>query len=87
VAMSRSREKRPQDEHVQSSLENTYPLLCRFRHGRHSTLILTMMVDIRQSFFKPAFLIPKTKQGPGPDPRSEPLLSYGVFLYRLAIER
>lgn len=49
MAMSRSIEKRPQDEHVQRSLQETGPLLYLFRHGRYSTLDLDVMVDIRLS--------------------------------------
>src|SRR5882762_3554316 len=49
VTVSRSIEKRPQDEHVQSSLEKPNPLLRLFRHRRCSTLNLAMMVDIRLS--------------------------------------
>jgi hypothetical protein len=52
VTVSRSIEKRPQDEHVKRSLEKPDPLLCLFRHRRHSTLNLTMMVDIRLSIVK-----------------------------------
>src|SRR5882724_4637592 len=52
VSMSRSIEKRPQDEHVQRSLEEPSPLLRLFRHRRCSTLNLPMMVDIRLSIVK-----------------------------------
>src|SRR5258708_16324881 len=38
VTMSRSIKKRPQDEHVQGSLEKSDPLLCLFFHRRHPTL-------------------------------------------------
>jgi hypothetical protein len=49
VTVSRSIEKRPQDEHVKRSLEEPDPLLCLLRHRRHSTLNLAVMVDIRLS--------------------------------------
>ena len=49
MAMSRSMEKRSQDEHVKRSLEEPYPLLYEFRHGRYSTLNLKSMVDFRLS--------------------------------------
>src|SRR6266849_2069146 len=49
VTVSRSIEKRPQDEHVKSSLQDPDPLLRLLRHRRHSTLNLAMMVDIRLS--------------------------------------
>jgi hypothetical protein len=39
VTVSRSIEKRSQDEHVKRSLQDPDPLLCLFRHGRHSTPI------------------------------------------------
>jgi hypothetical protein len=52
MTMSRSIQKRPQDEHVKGSLENSRPLLRLFRHRRHSTPNLAMMVDIRQSSVK-----------------------------------
>lgn len=52
VTMSGSIKKRPQDEHVQGSLENTNPLLCRFCHRRQSTLDLAMIVGIRLSTVK-----------------------------------
>src|SRR5258708_22443002 len=52
VSVSRSIEKRPQDEHIQSSLEEPNPLLRLFRHRRRSTLNLAMMVDIRLSIVK-----------------------------------
>jgi hypothetical protein len=47
--VSRSIEKRPQDEHVKRSLEESGPLLCLLRHRRHSTLNLATMVDTRLS--------------------------------------
>jgi hypothetical protein len=47
--VSRSIEKRPQDEHVKRSLEEPDPLLRLFRHRRHSTLNLPTMVDTRLS--------------------------------------
>jgi hypothetical protein len=47
VSVSGSVKKRPQDEHVQGALEKSSPLLCLFRHGRHSTFDLAAMVDIR----------------------------------------
>jgi hypothetical protein len=50
--MSRSAEKRPQDEHVKRPLEEPGPLLCLFRHRRQSTLNLAAMVDIRLSLVK-----------------------------------
>jgi hypothetical protein len=49
MTMSRSIEKRPQDEHVKRSLEEPDPLLYLFRHGRHSTFNLETMVGIRLS--------------------------------------
>ena len=49
VTVSRSVEKRPQDEHVERSLEEPGPLLRLLRHRRHSTLNLPMMVDVRLS--------------------------------------
>jgi hypothetical protein len=52
VAMSGSIQEGSQNEHVKRSLKKTDPLLCFFRHGRHSTLNLTMMVDIRLSIVK-----------------------------------
>src|SRR5258708_32287302 len=50
VTVSRSVEKRPQDEHVKRSLEETDPLLRLLRHRRHSTPILPTMEAIRLSF-------------------------------------
>jgi hypothetical protein len=47
VTVSRSIEKRPQDEHVKRSLEEPDPLLPLFHHRRHSTLDLAAIVDIR----------------------------------------
>ena len=52
VTVSRSMEKRPQDEHVKRSLEEPDPLLCLLRHKRQSTLDLAVMVDIRLSIVK-----------------------------------
>ena len=52
VTVSRSIEKRPQDEHVKRPLEEPDPLLCLLRHRRHSTLDLATMVDIRLSVVK-----------------------------------
>jgi hypothetical protein len=52
VPVSRSVEKRPQDEHVKRALEKAHPLLCLLFHRRHSTLDLAMMVDIRLSHVK-----------------------------------
>ena len=52
MTVSRSVEKRPQDQHVQRSLQEPYPLLCLFRHRRRSTLDLATMVDIRLSIVK-----------------------------------
>jgi hypothetical protein len=49
VTVSRSIEKRPQDEHVKRSLEEPDPLLRLLRHRRHSTLNLATMVDTRLS--------------------------------------
>src|SRR3984893_18766804 len=49
VTVSRSVEKRPQDEHVQRSLEEPDSLLRLLRHRRHSTLNLATMVDTRLS--------------------------------------
>jgi hypothetical protein len=49
VTMSRTIEKRPQDEHVKGSLEDSHPLLRLFCHRRHPTLDLATMVDIRLS--------------------------------------
>src|ERR1700730_12557209 len=49
VTVSRSIEKRPQDEHVKRSLEEPAPLLRLLRHRRHSTLNLATMVDTRLS--------------------------------------
>jgi hypothetical protein len=50
VTVSRSIEKRPQDQHVKRSLEDPDPWLRLLRHRRHSTLNLATMVDIRLSF-------------------------------------
>jgi hypothetical protein len=50
--MSRTVKKRPQDEHVQGSLEKSNPLLCLLRHRRLSTRKLAMMVDTRLSIVK-----------------------------------
>jgi hypothetical protein len=47
--VSRSIEKRPQDEHVKRSLKEPDPLLRLLRHRRHSTLNLATMVDTRLS--------------------------------------
>jgi hypothetical protein len=47
MAVSRSIEKRPQDKHVERSLEEPDPLLRLFLHRRQSALELIMMVDIR----------------------------------------
>ena len=44
--------KRPQDKHVERSLEEPDPLLRVFLHRRHSALDLAMMVDIRLSVVK-----------------------------------
>ena len=52
VTVGRSTEKGPQDEHVKRSLKEADPLLCLFRHRRHSTLNLAMMVGTRPSFVK-----------------------------------
>ena len=49
VTVSRSVEKRPQDEHVKRSLEEPDPSLRLLRHRRHSTLNLATMVDTRLS--------------------------------------
>jgi hypothetical protein len=49
VTVSRSIEKRPQDEHVKRSLEEPDPVLRLLRHRRHSTLNLATMVDTRLS--------------------------------------
>src|SRR5882672_5843517 len=49
VTMGRSIEKRPQDEHVERSLEEPDSLLRFLGHRRHSTLNLATMVDIRLS--------------------------------------
>jgi len=49
VTVSRPIEKRPQDEHVQRSLEDPDPLLRLLRHRRYSTLNLATMVDARLS--------------------------------------
>src|SRR5258708_31710291 len=49
VTVGRSIEKRPQDEHVQRSLEDPGPLLRLLCHRRHSTLNLATMVDARLS--------------------------------------
>jgi hypothetical protein len=49
VTVSRSVEKRPQDEHVERTLEEPDPLLRLLRHRRHSTLNLPTMVDARLS--------------------------------------
>jgi hypothetical protein len=50
--MSRSIEKRPQDKHVERSLEEPDPLRHLFLHRRRSTFNLAMMVDIRLSVVK-----------------------------------
>jgi hypothetical protein len=52
VTVARSIEKRPQDEHVQGSLEEPDPLLCLLCHRRRSIFSLHMMVDIRLSVVK-----------------------------------
>jgi hypothetical protein len=52
VAMRGPVEKRPQDKHVERSLQEPNPLLYWFRHRRHSTLKLAMMVGIRLSVVK-----------------------------------
>jgi hypothetical protein len=52
VTVGRSVEKRPQDEHVKRSLEESDALLWLLRHGRHSTLNLTIRVGIRLSIVK-----------------------------------
>jgi hypothetical protein len=53
VPVSRSVEKRSEDKHVKSALEEAYPLLlCMLRHRRQSTLNLAAMVDIRLSLVK-----------------------------------
>src|SRR5580704_17584321 len=57
VTVSRSKEKRPQDEHVKRSLEEPDPLLRLLGHRRHSTLNLARMVDTRLS------IVNGTKQG------------------------
>jgi hypothetical protein len=49
VTVSSSVKKRPQDEHVQRSLEEAGSLLRLLGHRRHSTLSLATMVDIRLS--------------------------------------
>jgi hypothetical protein len=54
VTVSRSIEKRPQDEHVQRSLEEPGPLLRLLCHRRRSTLNLATMVDTRLSIVNPA---------------------------------
>jgi hypothetical protein len=54
VTVSRSIEKRSQDEHVKRSLEEPNPLPCLFRHRRHSTFNLRVMVAIRLSIVKGA---------------------------------
>src|SRR5580692_10323131 len=52
VTVSRSVEKRPQNEHVERSLEDPDPLLRLLRHRRHSTLNQVTMVDTRLSVVK-----------------------------------
>jgi hypothetical protein len=52
MTVSRAIKERPQYEHVQGPLEKSDPLLCLFFHGRHPTLNLAMMVDIRLSIVK-----------------------------------
>jgi hypothetical protein len=52
VTVGRPMEKRPQDEHVERSLQEPDPLLCLLCHRRHSTLNLRMMVGIRLSIVK-----------------------------------
>jgi len=52
VTVSRSIEKRPQDKHVERSLQEPDPLLRLFLNRRHSALDLAMMVDIRLSVVK-----------------------------------
>ena len=49
VTVSRSIEKRPQDEHVKRSLEETDPLLRLLCHRRRSTPNMATMVDTRLS--------------------------------------
>ena len=52
VTVSRSMEKRPQDKHVERSLQESDPLLRLSFHRRQSTRELDMMVDIRLSVVK-----------------------------------
>ena len=52
VTVSRSIEKRSQDEPVKRSLEEPDPLLRLLRHRRYSTLNRAPMVDIRLSVVK-----------------------------------
>ena len=52
VTMSRSMQKRPQNEHVKSALENAASLLWLFCDRRHSTLGLVPRVDVLPSGVK-----------------------------------
>ncbi len=52
MAVSGSIKKRPQNEHVQSSLEKSDPMLCMFHHGRNPTVTLAGIVDTRLSNVK-----------------------------------
>jgi hypothetical protein len=47
MTVSRSIEERPQDKHVERSLEEPDPLLRLFLDRRHSSLDLAIMVGIR----------------------------------------
>jgi hypothetical protein len=52
VTVGGSIKKRPQDEHVERSLEEPDALRRLLRHRRHSTLNLAAMVDARLSVVK-----------------------------------
>src|ERR1700734_1988998 len=54
VTVGGSIKKRPQDEHVERSLEQPDALRRLLRHRRHSTLKLATMVDARLSLVKQA---------------------------------
>jgi hypothetical protein len=52
VTVSRTVKECSQDEHVKRALEDGRALLCLFRDGRHPTLDMAMMVDIRLPLVK-----------------------------------
>jgi hypothetical protein len=52
MSMRRSVQERPEDKHIQRSLENRHVSLRLFSGRSHSTLIFELMVDVRLSFVK-----------------------------------